>query len=134
MRDISHGLGNSSTPGGDRIFNACQVLVYRYRKTPRFLPCHKDDKYMEIAIITLNRAVSHTGLFQNIISDREPNSTSSLWTNLHNLFGTKFSFSSSYYSETDEMEARMIQALKEIVRRFCAYGIEFKDSDGFIHD
>ncbi|MBW0527565.1 hypothetical protein O181_067280, partial [Austropuccinia psidii MF-1] len=28
----------------------------------------------------------------------------------------------------------MIQALEEIIRRFCAYGLELKDSDGFTHD
>ncbi|MBW0514491.1 hypothetical protein O181_054206 [Austropuccinia psidii MF-1] len=28
----------------------------------------------------------------------------------------------------------MIQTLEEMIRGFCAYGLEFKDSDGFIHD
>ncbi|MBW0581432.1 hypothetical protein O181_121147 [Austropuccinia psidii MF-1] len=28
----------------------------------------------------------------------------------------------------------MIQTLEEMVRRFCAYGLEFKDCDGFTHD
>ncbi|MBW0515247.1 hypothetical protein O181_054962 [Austropuccinia psidii MF-1] len=28
----------------------------------------------------------------------------------------------------------MIQTLEDIVRRFCAYSLEFKDSDGFTHD
>ncbi|MBW0526949.1 hypothetical protein O181_066664 [Austropuccinia psidii MF-1] len=28
----------------------------------------------------------------------------------------------------------MIQKLEDINRRFCAYGLEFKDSDGFTHD
>ncbi|MBW0561184.1 hypothetical protein O181_100899 [Austropuccinia psidii MF-1] len=28
----------------------------------------------------------------------------------------------------------MIQALEDIVRRFCAYGLEFKDCEGFTHD
>ncbi|MBW0569692.1 hypothetical protein O181_109407 [Austropuccinia psidii MF-1] len=28
----------------------------------------------------------------------------------------------------------MIQILEEMIRRFCAYGLEFKDSDGFTHD
>ncbi|MBW0522656.1 hypothetical protein O181_062371 [Austropuccinia psidii MF-1] len=28
----------------------------------------------------------------------------------------------------------MIQALEDMIRRFCAYGLEFKDSDGFTHD
>ncbi|MBW0511028.1 hypothetical protein O181_050743 [Austropuccinia psidii MF-1] len=27
----------------------------------------------------------------------------------------------------------MIQALEDMVRRFCAYGLEFKDCDGFTH-
>ncbi|MBW0462683.1 hypothetical protein O181_002398 [Austropuccinia psidii MF-1] len=28
----------------------------------------------------------------------------------------------------------MIQTLEDMIRRFCAYGLEFKDSDGFSHD
>ncbi|MBW0517586.1 hypothetical protein O181_057301 [Austropuccinia psidii MF-1] len=28
----------------------------------------------------------------------------------------------------------MIQILEEMIRRFCAYRLEFKDSDGFTHD
>ncbi|MBW0557031.1 hypothetical protein O181_096746 [Austropuccinia psidii MF-1] len=28
----------------------------------------------------------------------------------------------------------MIQSLEDMIRRFCAYGFEFKDSDGFTHD
>ncbi|MBW0590655.1 hypothetical protein O181_130370 [Austropuccinia psidii MF-1] len=56
-------------PGGDRSYNACLVLVDRYRKNPMFLPFHKDDKAMDTAIMIWNKAISHTGLFQNIISD-----------------------------------------------------------------
>ncbi|MBW0523341.1 hypothetical protein O181_063056 [Austropuccinia psidii MF-1] len=28
----------------------------------------------------------------------------------------------------------MIQTLEDMMRRFCAYGLEIKDSEGFIHD
>ncbi|MBW0489804.1 hypothetical protein O181_029519 [Austropuccinia psidii MF-1] len=28
----------------------------------------------------------------------------------------------------------MIQTLGDMIRRFCAYGLDFKDSDGFTHD
>ncbi|MBW0574739.1 hypothetical protein O181_114454 [Austropuccinia psidii MF-1] len=28
----------------------------------------------------------------------------------------------------------MIQTLEDMIRRFCAYGLQFKDSDGFTHD
>ncbi|MBW0568179.1 hypothetical protein O181_107894 [Austropuccinia psidii MF-1] len=28
----------------------------------------------------------------------------------------------------------MIQTLQDMIRRFCAYGLQLKDSDGFTHD
>ncbi|MBW0566189.1 hypothetical protein O181_105904 [Austropuccinia psidii MF-1] len=121
-------------PGGDRSYNACLVLVDRYSKTPMFLPCHKDDTAMDTAIMIWNKVISHTGLFQNIISDRDPKFTSALWTNLHNLFGTKLSFSTAYHPQTDGLAERIIQTLEYMIRRFCAYGLELKDSDGFTHD
>ncbi|MBW0553982.1 hypothetical protein O181_093697 [Austropuccinia psidii MF-1] len=121
-------------PGGDRSYNACLVLVDRYSKTPMFLPGHKDDTAMDTAIMICNKAISHTGIFQNIISDRDPKFTSALRTKLHHLFGTKLSFSTSYHPQTDGLAERMIQTLEDIIRGFCAYGLEFKDSDGFTHD
>ncbi|MBW0515105.1 hypothetical protein O181_054820 [Austropuccinia psidii MF-1] len=54
-------------PGGDRGYNACLVLVYRYRTTPIFLPCHKDDTAMETFIMIWNKVISHTGVLKNII-------------------------------------------------------------------
>ncbi|MBW0591130.1 hypothetical protein O181_130845, partial [Austropuccinia psidii MF-1] len=122
------------TPGGDRSYNACLVLVDRYSQTPMFLPCHKDDTAMDTAIMIWNKVISHTGLFQNIISDRDPKFTSALWTNLHNVFGTKLSFSTAYHPQADGFEERMIQTLDNMIRSFCVYGLEFKDSDGFTHD
>ncbi|MBW0559018.1 hypothetical protein O181_098733 [Austropuccinia psidii MF-1] len=68
------------------------------------------------------------------MSDRDPKFTSALWTNLHNLFGTKLSFSKAYHPQTDGLAEGMIQTLKDMIKRFCAYGLEFKDSDGFTHD
>ncbi|MBW0549489.1 hypothetical protein O181_089204 [Austropuccinia psidii MF-1] len=121
-------------PGGDRSYNAYLVLVDRYSKTPMFLPCHKDDTAMDTAITIWNKLISHTGLFQNIISDRDPKFTSALWTNLHDLFGTKLSFSKAYHLQNDGLAERMIQKLEDMIRRFCAYGLELKDSDGFTHD
>ncbi|MBW0482744.1 hypothetical protein O181_022459 [Austropuccinia psidii MF-1] len=83
--------------GGDKSFNACLVLVDRYRNTPMFLLFHKDDTAMDMAIIKLNKFVAKKGLFQNIMSDRDPKFTSSLWKNVHNVFGTNLSFSTAYH-------------------------------------
>ncbi|MBW0480067.1 hypothetical protein O181_019782 [Austropuccinia psidii MF-1] len=68
----------ASPPGGDRRYNACLVSVYRYRKTPIFLPFHKDDTAMDTAIMIWNKVISHIGLVQNRISDRDPKFTSAL--------------------------------------------------------
>ncbi|MBW0558031.1 hypothetical protein O181_097746 [Austropuccinia psidii MF-1] len=86
---------------------------------------------MDTALLIWNRVVSWTGIFPNIISDRDPTFTSALWTNLHQLFDTKLSFSTAYHPQTDGLAERMIQTLEGMVRRFCAYGLEFKDCDGF---
>ncbi|MBW0541093.1 hypothetical protein O181_080808 [Austropuccinia psidii MF-1] len=121
-------------PGGDRSYNACLVLVDRYSKTPMFLPFHKNDIAMDTAIMIWNKFISHTGVFKNIISDRDPKFTSELWTNLHNLFGTKLSFSTAYNPQADGLAVRMIQNLEGMIRRFCAYGLKLKYSNGFTQD
>ncbi|MBW0504780.1 hypothetical protein O181_044495 [Austropuccinia psidii MF-1] len=86
-----------------------------------FLPFQKDDRAMDTAIIIWNRVIIHTGLFQNIISDRDPKFTSVLWTNIHNLFATKLSFSTAYHPQTDGLEERIIQTLEDMIRICCYY-------------
>ncbi|MBW0468741.1 hypothetical protein O181_008456 [Austropuccinia psidii MF-1] len=121
-------------PGEDKSSNSCLVLVDRYCRAPMFLKLAKEDKAMDTAIMIWNRSISHTGLFQNIISDRHLKLTSSLWKILHNLFGTSLSFSTAYHPQSDGLAEIMIQTLEGIIRRLCAYGLEFKDSDGFTYD
>ncbi|MBW0580732.1 hypothetical protein O181_120447 [Austropuccinia psidii MF-1] len=50
------------------------------------------------------------------------------------MFGTKLAFSTPYHPQTDGLAERMIQKLKDILRRFCAYGMEYKDHEGYTHD
>ncbi|MBW0531259.1 hypothetical protein O181_070974 [Austropuccinia psidii MF-1] len=121
-------------PGGDRSYNSFLVIVDRFSKTPIFLPSHKDDTAMDTALLIQNRVKSWTGIFTNIISDRDAKFTSALWTNLHQLFGTTLSFSTAYHPQTDGLAKGMIQTLEDMVRRLCPYGLEFKDCDGFTHD
>ncbi|MBW0591621.1 hypothetical protein O181_131336, partial [Austropuccinia psidii MF-1] len=100
--------------GGDRSYNAFPVIVDRFIKTPRFLPCHKGDTAMEKACLISNGVVSWTGIFTNIITDRDPKFTSAQWTNLHQLFGTKLSFSTAYHPQADGLAERMIQTLEDM--------------------
>ncbi|MBW0492410.1 hypothetical protein O181_032125 [Austropuccinia psidii MF-1] len=68
-----------------------------------------------------------------VYSDSNPKSTLALGPNLHQLFGAKLSFSTAYHRQTDHLAGRSIQNLEATVRRFCAYGVEFKDCYGFTH-
>ncbi|MBW0503416.1 hypothetical protein O181_043131 [Austropuccinia psidii MF-1] len=103
-------------PGGDRSYNAFQVIVEGFSKTPIFLPCHKDDTAMDTYLLIWNRVVSCTGIFTNIISQRDPRFISELWKNLHQVFGTKLSFSIAYHPQTDGLAERMIQTMEDMVR------------------
>ncbi|MBW0570809.1 hypothetical protein O181_110524 [Austropuccinia psidii MF-1] len=77
------------SPSGDKHYDACLVIVDRYRKTPIFLPCHNNDTAMDTALLLWSRVISHTGLLKNIISKRDPKFTYALWTKIHRLFGNK---------------------------------------------
>ncbi|MBW0539636.1 hypothetical protein O181_079351 [Austropuccinia psidii MF-1] len=50
------------------------------------------------------------------------------------IFGTKLSFSTAYHPQTYGLAEIMIQTLEDMIKRFFAYGLEFRDSDGFTHD
>ncbi|MBW0492245.1 hypothetical protein O181_031960 [Austropuccinia psidii MF-1] len=38
------------------------------------------------------------------------------------------------WNKADGLAERMVQTLEDMIRRFCAYGLELKESDGFNHD
>ncbi|MBW0487116.1 hypothetical protein O181_026831 [Austropuccinia psidii MF-1] len=130
LMDLVAGL----TAWGDKSYNAFLVFFDRFSKTRIILPCHKDDTAIDTALLIWNRMVSWTGLFTNIISDRDPKFTSALWTNLYKLFGRNLSFSTAYHPQTDGLAERNIQNLEYMFRRIFAYNPEFKDCDGLIHD
>ncbi|MBW0512376.1 hypothetical protein O181_052091 [Austropuccinia psidii MF-1] len=67
-------------------------------------------------------------------SERDTKFTSALWKNPYQLFGTKLSFYTAYHPQTDGLAEIMIQTLENMVRRFCAYDLELKDSYGLTPD
>ncbi|MBW0506708.1 hypothetical protein O181_046423 [Austropuccinia psidii MF-1] len=75
---IHMDLSTELPPSGYIIYNAYLVIVHRCRKTPIFIQCHKDDTAVDTALLLWNRVTSHTGLFNNIISDRDCKLTSAL--------------------------------------------------------
>ncbi|MBW0466153.1 hypothetical protein O181_005868 [Austropuccinia psidii MF-1] len=70
-------------PGGQENFNACLVIVDRYSKSVRCLPCHREDTAMDTALLFGNNIISKCGIPKIIISDGDPKLTSAFWTNLY---------------------------------------------------
>ncbi|MBW0512237.1 hypothetical protein O181_051952 [Austropuccinia psidii MF-1] len=115
--------------GGKENFNAFLVIVNKYSSSIRFLPFHKEEKALDIALLLWNNIISTCGIPKIIISDRDPKFTSEFWTNLYDMFGKKHLFSTSYHPQTDGLAERMIQKMEDIIRTFCAYGMEYKDHE-----
>jgi hypothetical protein len=121
-------------PGGKENYNCVLVIVDRFSKRARFIPCFKENNAMDIALLFWNHIIADVGCPSVIISDRDPKFTSEFWENLFNLMGTKLAFSTAYHPQTDGLAERMIQTLEDMIRRYCAFGLSYKDQDGFTHD
>ncbi|MBW0571521.1 hypothetical protein O181_111236 [Austropuccinia psidii MF-1] len=80
--------------GGKETYNACLIMVDRFSKSMRCIPCHKEDTAMDTALL--------------------------FWNNI---------IATSSHPQTDVLADRMIQKMEDILRRFCAYGMEYKDHD-----
>ncbi|MBW0476971.1 hypothetical protein O181_016686 [Austropuccinia psidii MF-1] len=94
-------------PGGKENFNACLVIVDRYSKSVRHLPCNKEDTVTDTAFLFWKTIVATCGAPKIIMSDRDPKFTSEFWTNLYDMLGTKLAFSTAYYSQTDGLAERI---------------------------
>ncbi|MBW0580761.1 hypothetical protein O181_120476 [Austropuccinia psidii MF-1] len=121
-------------PGGKENFNACLIIVDRFRNSMRCLPCHNKDTAMDSAQLVWNNIISTCGVPNIIISDRDPKFTSEFWTNLYDMLGTKYYFSTAYHPQKDGLPERMILTMEDILKRFCVYGMEYKNHESYTHD
>ncbi|MBW0497241.1 hypothetical protein O181_036956 [Austropuccinia psidii MF-1] len=120
-------------PGGKENFNAFLIIVDRYSKSVRCLPFHKEDTEMDTDLLFWNNIIVTCGVPKIMISDRDPKFTSEFWTNLYDMLGKKLAFQKSYNPHTDGLAGRIIQTMEDIIRRLCAYGMEYKDHEGYTH-
>ncbi|MBW0570340.1 hypothetical protein O181_110055 [Austropuccinia psidii MF-1] len=61
-------------PGGKENYNACLIIVDRFSKSMRCMPCHKEDTAMDTALLFWNNIISTCGVPKIIVSDRDQNS------------------------------------------------------------
>ncbi|MBW0504027.1 hypothetical protein O181_043742 [Austropuccinia psidii MF-1] len=94
-------------PGGKENFNPFLIIVDRFSKSVRCLPCHKEDTAMDTALLFLNDIISTCGVPKIINSDRDPKLTSEFWTNFYDMLGTKIAFSTAYHPQTDVLAEKV---------------------------
>ncbi|MBW0523117.1 hypothetical protein O181_062832 [Austropuccinia psidii MF-1] len=56
--------------GGNENYNDCLIIVDRFSKSMRCLPCHKEETSMDTALLFWNNIISTCGVPKIIISDR----------------------------------------------------------------
>ncbi|MBW0481813.1 hypothetical protein O181_021528 [Austropuccinia psidii MF-1] len=89
---------------------------------------------MDKALLVWNKIIATCGFPKIIISYRDPKLTSEFWSNLYDMLGTKLAFSTAYHPQIDGLAERMTQTIEDIIRKFCAYGMQYKDQEGYTHD
>ncbi|MBW0477065.1 hypothetical protein O181_016780 [Austropuccinia psidii MF-1] len=130
---INIGWVTELVPGGKENFNSFLVIVDRYSKSFRCLQCHKEDTAMDTELLFWSNIIPTCGVLKITISDREPKFTLEFLTNLYDMLWTKLAFYTAYHPQTDGLAERMMQKMEDIIRRFYAYVIEYKDNEGYTH-
>ncbi|MBW0568317.1 hypothetical protein O181_108032 [Austropuccinia psidii MF-1] len=88
---------------------------------------------MDTAILFWNNIILNCGVPRIKTIDRDTKVTAWFWTNIYEMLGTKLAFSIAYHPQKEGLAERMIENLEDIIRRFFAYGMEYKDHEGYTH-
>lgn len=121
-------------PAGDQNYNYFLVVVDPLSRRARFIATHKQLDASGFALMFWKNIISEHGLPRSIISDRDPTFTSEVWKSLFKIMGSKLFMSRAYHRQTNGLEEQMIVKFEDMIRRYCSFGIEYKDSEGYFHD
>ena len=100
-------------------FNAIYTCVDHLSKLVRVTPCYLGEGKLsarDTANLFFNIVVCHHGLPDDIVHDRDLRFTSAFWRALMARLGTKCTFSTSHYPQTDGQTERMQRTLQQVLR------------------
>ncbi|KAL8171380.1 hypothetical protein V2J09_023184 [Rumex salicifolius] len=80
---------------------AIMMVVDRFSKYAVFIPTFGGCQTTKVAKLFFKNVVMHWGLPRRIVSDRDSQFTSKLWTDLFNILGIDFHFSTAFHPQTD---------------------------------
>jgi len=83
------------------------VIVDKLTKSAHFNPVRDTYDVIDVACMFISEAICLHGLPKKIISDRDPQFTSSFWKSLQSTLGTQLNLSTTYHPETDGKTERV---------------------------
>jgi hypothetical protein len=103
------------------VYDAVLVVVCRYSKMVRFIPCHNTVDACELGAILIDEVFSKFGAPRSIVSDRGTTFTSEYWGTLCYYMVMKRCFSTAFHPQTDGQTERMNQTLECYLRCYVNY-------------
>ena len=88
-------------PSDDKGRTGILVFVDRFSKMSHLTPVKAQITAAETAVHFIDAVYRHHGLPESIVCDRDPRLTSTFWTELFELLGTKLLMSTAAHTETD---------------------------------
>ena len=84
-------------PTSTRGFDAIFLIVDRFSRVTRFIPCSTSCTALDAARLFFEHWVCKYGVPKKIISDRDVKFTSGFWQELFKLMGTRVALSTAYH-------------------------------------
>jgi len=102
-------------------YDAVSIWVDRGYKTVYIIPTTKTIDSAGTSDLFLRYVFPHTGVMEQLISDRGPQFASKVGQHIYKALGIKSTMSTAYHPQTDGQTERYNQELEQYLRAFCDY-------------
>jgi len=106
---------------GDSVYDSVLVVIDRFTKMARYLPCRKTIDAEQLAELIIGSVVKDFGLPSGIVSDRGSVFTSKFWSTLCWILKIKRKLSTAFHPQTDGQTERQNQTLEQYLRQYCSF-------------
>ena len=104
-----------------RQLDSIMVLVDKLTKVAHFTPVKSTNSSSEVDQVFIREILRLHGNPKKILSNRDVNFTYRFWKELFAGLGTKLTFSTTYYPQTDGQMKRINRILEDMLRMYVMY-------------